>query len=79
MGASPHVTMDNIEISQQGVLNLLLNHEPHKSPGLDGIGALFLKNTEITPMLTHLFQKWCSSHSLEACTRITNLQEGQQG
>ena len=51
MGTSPRVTMDIIEISQQGVLNLLLNHESHKSPGPNGIGALFLKNTayEIAP------------------------------
>lgn len=33
--------------------------QPHKSPGPDGIEALFLRNiaNEIAPMLTHLFQQ----------------------
>ena len=63
MGMSPHVPIKEIEITEQGVLNLLTNHEPHKSPGPDDIGASFLRNTatEIAPMLTHLFQQSLSS------------------
>ena len=67
--------MDNIEISQQDVLNLLLKHESHKSPGPDGIGALFLKqliklhhgNTFISAIG---FLLWCYPHSLEVCIRM---------
>jgi len=57
MGMSPHAIIHNVEISQQGVLNLLLNHESHKSFGPDKIGALLLKNAfyEIAPMLKHIY------------------------
>ena len=45
--------MANIEITLQGVLNLLANCDSNKSPSLDKISPLSLKNTatEIAPVL----------------------------
>ena len=61
MGISPYPSITSIEITRQGVINLLANCDSNKSPGPDKInpGPLFLKNTAnlIAPMLTHLFQQ----------------------
>ena len=74
---SPHAPIKEIEITEQGVLNLLTNHKPHKLPGPDDIGASFLRNTatEIASMLTHLFQQSLYSGvlrttGLETCLRM---------
>ena len=59
MSTSPYPYYSGIEITLQGVINLLVNCDTNKSPGLDKISLLFLKNTanEISPMLSHLFQQ----------------------
>ena len=59
MGISPYPSISSIEITQQGVINLLANCDSNKSPGPDKISPLFLKNTanEIALMLTDLFQQ----------------------
>ena len=65
MGISPYPPISGIEISLQGVINLLANCNSNKSPGQDKISPLFLKNiaNEIAPMLTQLLQ-----HSLTVDT-----------
>ena len=59
MGISPYPSITSIEITRQGVINLLANCDSNKSPGPDKINPLFLKNkaNEIALMLTHLFQQ----------------------
>ena len=61
--ASPY---PSINITLQGVTNLLSNSNPHKSPGPDSLHAVFLKqtSTEIAPMLTHLFQQSLRDNSI---------------
>jgi len=61
MGISPHASTDKNEITQQGVPNLLIGHELHKSPGPDGISALFLKNTatEIVHTYANIYFSIC--------------------
>jgi len=65
-GPSPYTTIADIEITTQGVYNLLQNLDTHKSPGPDGIHGHFLKATatEIAPVLTHLFQHSLSEGTL---------------
>ena len=52
-------TIDNFEITTQGVYNILNTCNPNKSPGPDGIYPLPLKETatEVSSMLTHIFQQ----------------------
>ena len=52
-------TIQDIEISISGVYNRLSKSDIHKSQGPDNIHPHFLKETasELTPMLTHLFQQ----------------------
>ena len=59
MGISPYPSISGIEITLQGVINLLANCDSNKSPGPGKISPLFLKNTanEIALMLTHLFHQ----------------------
>ena len=45
MGVSPYPSIYSIEITLQGVLNLLANCDFNKSPGPDMINPFFLKNT----------------------------------
>ena len=63
METSPHSPINNIEISQQGVLNLLTGHESHKSPS-PAILRLSYTTNEIASVLTHLFQQSFSSGAL---------------
>ena len=52
-------TMQNIEISVNGVEKLLKKIEPGKATGPDNIQAILLKETapEISPILTHIFNQ----------------------
>ena len=59
MGISPYPSISGIEITLQGVINLLANCDSNKSLGPDKISPLFLKNTanKIALLLTYLFQQ----------------------
>ena len=65
-GQSLYPTITNFEITTQGVYNILNTCNPYKSPGPDGIHPLPLKETatEVSPMLTHIFQQSLSTGML---------------
>ena len=67
-GTSPYPAIPEINITLQGVTNLLSSCDPHKSPGPDNLHAAFLKqvSVEIAPMLTHLFQQSLRDNSIPA-------------
>ena len=58
-GTSPYTSIPDIDITLNGVRNLLLKSNVNKSAGPDNIHAAFLKNTafESAPILTHLFKQ----------------------
>ena len=58
-GQSLYPTIANFEITTQGVYNILNTCNPYKSPEPDGIHpyALRATATEVSPMLTHIFQQ----------------------
>ena len=55
---SPHPSMPDIEISENGVSKLLQKLKPHKAAGPDSIRPIILKtlHDEISPILTFIFQ-----------------------
>ena len=57
-GPSLYPSITDFCITSEGVYNVLSNCNPHKSPGPDAIHpyALQVTATEITPILTHIFQ-----------------------
>ena len=57
-GSSPYPSIADFCISSEGVYKVLSNCNPHKSPGPDAIHPYALKGTatEVTPILTHIFQ-----------------------
>ena len=63
MPASSYPSINNIDISPNGVFKILSELDPYKSPGPDAISGHLVKQTaaEITPMLTHLFQQSLSA------------------
>ena len=67
-GTSPYPAIPEINITLQGVTNLLSSCDPHRSPGPDNLHAAFLKQVsmEIAPMLTHLFQQSLRDNSIPA-------------
>jgi len=56
-GTSPHPTMPDINITLQGIVNLLNGPKTHKATGHDAISATWLKQTSdvIAPMLQIIF------------------------
>ena len=58
-GISLFPSLPDLEITTQGVYNILSNCNPYKSPGPDHIHPYSLKATatEVSPMLTHIFQQ----------------------
>ena len=58
-GPSVHPSLAAFEITEQGVLNILTNCDPSKSPGPDFIHPYVLKitATKICSMLTHIFKQ----------------------
>ena len=58
MGPSPHPTVDNITVTENGVHKLLAGLEPHKTSGPDQLPARLLKGlaSELAPIYTLLFQ-----------------------
>ena len=56
---SPHTSMPDITISNNGVRNLLKNLKPHKAAGPDNIRPIILKTLchVISPILTFMFQR----------------------
>ena len=58
MGPSPHPTVDNITVTENGVHKLLAGLEPHKASGPDQLPARLLKElaSELAPIYTLLFQ-----------------------
>lgn len=62
-GRSPFNTMEQINISERGVLKLLKTQKPHKATGPDDIPAFILRSAanQLAPILTRIYQ-----YSLEA-------------
>ena len=58
LGPSPHPTVSDITITQEGVQKLLCHLNPHKATGPDQVSPRLLKETakQISPALTLLFQ-----------------------
>ena len=58
-GISLYTSLPDFEITTQGVCNILSNSNPYKSPGPGCIHSYALKvtTTEVSPMLTHVFQQ----------------------
>jgi hypothetical protein len=58
LGPSPHPTVSDIIITQEGVKKLLCHLNPHKATGPDQVSPRLLKETakQISPALTLLFQ-----------------------
>ncbi|XP_038045149.1 uncharacterized protein LOC119719722 [Patiria miniata] len=58
LGTSNHPEMENITVSENGVIKLLKNLKPFTASGPDGIPTMLLKQTaaEIAPAATLLFQ-----------------------
>ena len=54
MGPSPHPTVDNITVTENGVHKLLAGLEPHKASGPDQLPARLA--SELAPIYTLLFQ-----------------------
>ena len=74
---SQHVfpTMPDFVIAQEGVLKLLNGLDENKAPGPDGVSAKILKSyaTELTPALTHIFNKSLSSGDLPSDWLLANI------
>ena len=64
-GTSPYPTIPEINITLQGVNNLLSSCNLHKSPGPDNL-HLKQASMEIVPTLTHLFQQSLRDNSIPA-------------
>ena len=62
-GQSLYPAIANFEITTQGVYNILNTCNPYKSPGPDGIHPHALRETatEVSPMLTHIYQQSLST------------------
>ena len=58
-GTSPYPSIPDINVTLDGVRNLLLKSDLNKFAGADIIHAAFLKHTafETAPLFTHLFQQ----------------------
>ena len=74
-GFSPYPTMCNINISVEGIYNLLLNINPHKACGPDQIHGRVLKETAdvIAPFLQTLFQSSLDSGVIPDDWRSANI------
>ena len=59
MGVSPHPTMPDIVVNQDGVTKLLQRLKPQKAAGPDELPARFLKECalSLSPLLTFIFQQ----------------------
>ncbi|KAK3105404.1 hypothetical protein FSP39_024449 [Pinctada imbricata] len=58
LGPSPFTSVNNITVTEPGVLKLLKNFNPHKASGPDNISSRFLRTmaTTLSPILTIIFQ-----------------------
>ena len=74
-GPSPHPTMPDINVSLEGVYNLLLNINTHKTCGPDQIHGRVLKETAdiISPFLRTLFQSSLDSQVIPDDWRSANV------
>jgi len=75
MGASPYPPIPNIDITVNGVRNLLGQCNMNKSPGPDNIHGTFLKHaaSEFAPLLTHLFQQSLDSGTVPTSWKQVNV------
>ena len=75
MGVSPYPPISNIDITVNGVRNLLDKCDVNKSPGPDNIHGTFLKHTasEIAPLLTHLFQQSLDTGTVPTSWKQANV------
>ena len=68
-------SISNITVDEKGVLNLLTKLNTNKASGPGGISNRFLKAcaSEITPLLTQIFQMSLNSHNLLEDWRTANI------
>ena len=73
--ATKYPSISNITVDEKGVLNLLTKLNTNKASGPDGISNRFLKAcaSEITPLLTQIFQISLNSHNLPEDWRTANI------
>ena len=67
--------MPDFVIAQEEMLKLLNGLDENKAPGPDGVSAKFLKlyATQLTPALTHIFNKSLSSGDLPSDWLLANI------
>ena len=83
MGSSPHPAMHQIEVSQEGIFNLLNGFQVHKATGPDELPGELLKSgrgadTDPYPLLSSLSGSGNCTRRLEICQCGANIQERRQ-
>ena len=75
MGGNPIPDIEQLSIGVNGVYNLLVNIDPHKATGPDGIPSRLLKETayQMAPLLTFIFQSSLDQGKLPSDWKIANI------
>ena len=75
MRGKPISDIEQLSIELNGVYNLLVNINPHKATGPDGIPSRLLKETayQMAPLLTFIFQSSLDQGKLPSDWKLTNI------
>ena len=75
MRGNPIPDIEQLSIGVNGVYNLLVNIDPHKATGPDGIPSRLLKETayQMAPLLTFIFQSSLDQGKLPSDWKIANI------
>ena len=75
MRGNPIPDIEQLSIGVNGVYNLLVNIDPHKATGPDGIPSRLLKETayQMAPLLTFIFQSSLYQGKLPSDWKIANI------
>ena len=74
-GPSPHLVMENIDVTTSGITSLLKNLDVHKASGPDDISARFLKETAevVAPVLKVIFERSLDTGDVPYDWRVANV------
>ena len=75
MRGNPIPDIEQLSIGVNGVYNLLVNIDPHKATGPDGIPSRLLKETayQMAPLVTFIFQSSLDQGKLPSDWKIANI------